>query len=77
MTVSQSTKFKDVFSFKRGLLSIFGIGERRLDSVRKIVLSHSNEEAIKEDFNKVGKDMYKAMKKQEKKEEIPELHECL
>jgi len=77
MTISQSNKFKDVFSFKRGLLSIFGIKERRLDTARRIILSRSNEEAIREDFIKVGEDMYKAMRKSDKKKEIPELHECL
>ena len=76
MQTCQSDKFKDVFSFYGGMLSFFGLSERRIDRLRKAILSRSDDDAIKEDFKKVGEDIRSSMKKHDTKKEVAELYLC-
>jgi hypothetical protein len=80
MQASQSNKSKDIFSnifsFYGGLVSFFGFEERRIDTIRRMILSRSDSDAIKEDFKKVGDDIRTSMKKHDANKEVTELYLC-
>ena len=58
------------FSFLKSFLHLFSFGETRLDSAKHYVEIHSGTKALRRDWQIVGNDIHKSMKKLEEEMEL-------